>query len=177
MHDMNKLQHYTLNNIISCISLLLYYTRVIGAVQQIYIEILLIIWKCGVEFYCNDINTSLIVHHGLFASVAGCVLLIESLNRFQYILVNMHIVHIAFLFRNMRWVTTRLYIYYILLWPITSIYRNIVVMNEVMILYRERDPVGIVVLVGGLCIGGLDIMWTPWRSYRHIAYPRAAPIP
>ena len=177
MHDMNKLQQYALNNIISCTSLILYYTTVITAAQQIYMEIGLIIWKCGVELYYKDLSASLIMHHGLFTSVAGCVLLIESCNRFQYILVNMHIVHIAFLFRNMRWLTKRLYIYYLLLWPITAIYRNVLIMNEIMILYKERAPVVGLLLAGGVSIFALDVSWTPWKSYRQIAYPRAAPNP
>ena len=163
--------HYCLNNFISCVSLVLYCFSLLSATRQVQIEYILTIWKTIIEIMTNEFNVDLFCHHMIFFIAAFYVLTVEFWKRYQFILVNVHFVHFAILFRNLRRLMRQIFnknfqflqYCYLYLWLPTSFYRNYIILSTLFTISSLNER--LLFFTGSISLCFLDIYWTPWKYY------------
>ena len=162
--------HYCVNSFLSCTSLVLYCLSLLSASNQIKLECILTLWKTMIEITMNDFKFDLLCHHLLFF-IAACYVL--YFDKHQHSLVDVHFVHFAFLFRNLRRLLKQLvhrnfhilHNCYLYLWLPTSFYRNYILFSSFPTIHNVNEQ--ILIYTGSLCLCVLDIYWTPWNVYLH----------
>ena len=184
MHNIlqNKIYKYiyfTINHLISSISIILYLFGIISVWTEIIIEIILLICKSTVEILYNSSTWDLKIHHISFVYALYKLFIDDPESKFAWIFVHMHLIHIPLLFYSIKKIllitkteTGVQYMenLYLITWPIITIYRCLILLFTTLNFYINNNNNKIlyilIYITPSICI--LDYYWTPWKKYKKI---------
>lgn len=148
----------------SCL-FLLYLQKKIKLTFGIKFEIFLMVFKLLKEIKYNIFNYELAIHH--FIMINACLLsLTDKYKPYRFLILHYQIIHFPLMFNNLKKITKNKYYknifqnLYLINWIIFAFYRNLLGM---FYSYKTKSKF---ILISGFCMLFLDLLWTPWSSYK-----------